>query len=232
MLFVMPTLLGFGINPVVALVSTRPAIVVQSIIGLFSFSQFNDLNFRKYFILSLFSIPGAIFGSYILIKLSKDNAMILVLSLIVSLSIIASFKNFFIDNLDVDHGYFVPDKSLLLYPIVGFFPAVVGGIVGTGGGLVVVMLCFLLLRKGIQQASYIEKIVSLSHSSTIFVWFLFQNHLDLNITIVLFWGTIFGAYTGAKITLKLNVRWMYFSIVFICLLVLFKHFKQYFIGLN
>jgi len=222
MLLVMPALLGLGFNPLTILCSTRPAIVLQSCLGLVMFREFRDINLSRHLVLLLSASFGALFGIYFLSKLNPNQALVLMLVLVIILSILASLKYVLIDFFRKDSGYFYPESNLLTYFICGFFPAIIGGLIGSGAGLIVVLFALILLRKNTQSASYLEKSVSLGHSLTVLVWSFFYGQFDLKIGLVVLLGTLIGAYWGAKVTLKLDVYWMYCIVIILCVLIIIK----------
>ena len=167
MLFVMPVLLGLGIEPVAALLSTRPAIILQSLIGIKTFKIYSDISKNEYCILIVTSCIGATFGVNIITNLRQEEAAILMIFLTIALSLFAKLKYIIIDNLNIDDGYFYKDGNAVKYILVGGVPAIVGGLIGTGGGVIVVLLCLLILKKNIRSASYIEKVVTLGHASIV-----------------------------------------------------------------
>lgn len=223
MLLVMPALLGFGYAPLTILSSTRPAIILQSILGIRMFRKHGDINKVKKLILSFSSMTGAIVGVFGISQLEKNQAIALMLLLIIVLSIIASLKYFLIDYFKRDQGYIYKDRSSLWYFACGFFPAIIGGIVGSGAGLVVVLFSLILLRKTVYSTSYLEKFVSLGHSGTVLVWSLFYGQFDIKISLIVGIGTLIGAYLGAKVTLKLNVYWMYAIVIVLCIIILVRN---------
>ena len=225
MLFVLPTLLGMGYSPVTILASTRPAIISQSFIGLRMFRKYNDLTLKEQLALIGFSSLGALVGIYFIANLDKKEAMVIMLIFIILLSIIASLKQILLKVFKRDDRYLsvIKRKSILLYSITGFFPAIIGGMIGSGAGLIVVLFSFMLLNKNIYNSSFLEKNVSLGHSVTVLIWFFFYGSFDIKMSLIVFIGTVVGAYYGAKITLKLNVVWMYAVIISLSLVILIKN---------
>ena len=225
MLLVMPTLLGFGYTPLIVLSSTRPAIVLQSLLGAFMFKKHKDINYYKQAILFFSAALGALVGIYFLAQLNKDQAIMLMLSLMITLSILASLKYVIINFLNRKNSKRPSsNEAYFKYFICGFFPAIIGGLVGSGAGLIVVLFSFLLLKKNALSTSFLEKFVSLGHSLTVLIWSFFYGEFDLKISLIVLGGTFIGAYLGARITLKLNNYWMYFVIILLCLIIILKNY--------
>jgi len=223
MLMVIPALLGLGYNPITILCSTRPAIVMQSLIGLCLFRKYRDINFVHHLYLFLSASIGALIGIYFVASLTTEIATLIMLSFVIGLSIIAALKYFLMDYFKKDRGFLSSNQNSLISIITtGFTPAIIGGIIGSGAGLVVVLFALLLLNRGIKAASYLEKNVSLSHSSTVLLWSLFYGEFDILIGIIVFIGTSLGAYFGGKLTVKLNIWWMYGMIILLCLIIIIK----------
>lgn len=225
MLLVMPALLGLGFEPILILCSTRPAIIMQSLIGLKIFKKHNDLSKTQNSILFFSSIAGALMGVSLISFLTKEKAIIVMLTVIVILSILASLNFFLIKFFRKNEGYFLENNSKLIsFFLTGFLPAIIGGIVGSGAGLIVVLFSLGLLRKSVLSTSYLEKNVSLGHSLTVLIWSLFYGRFDFRIGLIVFLGVAIGAYFGGKLSMKLNVHWMYFIIILLSFFVLFKNF--------
>lgn len=225
MLLVMPALLGLGFEPILVLCSTRPAIIMQSLIGMKIFKKHNTLTISQNKTIFISSIIGALTGISLISYLSKEKALIVMLVVIVFLSLLASLKFFLMKYFTKNNSYLVETKSKpILYFITGFFPAIIGGIVGSGAGLIVVLFSLALLGKGILSTSYLEKNVSLGHSSTVFIWSIFYGSFDFKIGAIVFIGVAIGAYFGGKLSMKLNVHWMYFIIILLSIFILLKNF--------
>lgn len=219
MLLVMPAVIGLGWPPLVALVSSRPAIVGQSMTGLYCFRRFRSIGVREHLLLVAGAASGALVGLTVLAGLPINASRYVVLSLIVLLCLLAMAQRSLFDRLSNDTAYASEPPGTIPLLLTGFVPAIIGGIVGTGAGLVVVASCLLLLRMRLENAAYAEKVVSMTHSLTTLLVSVSLQRLDMMLGVVMFVGVTIGAYSGARVTLRLNTRWLYFTVLLVCLLV-------------
>ena len=180
MLFVMPVLLGFGYSPVVAVSSTRPAILLQSLIGLRMFRKFNRCSARQVGMLFLSSILGALTGFGLLSNLTPEMATTLMIFLLILVAIMAAARQSILKPPKKTHqSEAAENQPLIWYFTTGFLPATIGGLIGVGAGLIVLFFTLTILKRKIQEGTFVEKIVSAGHSTTVLISAFWIQALDL-----------------------------------------------------
>lgn len=224
MLLIVPLLLGFGYSPLLVLSSTRPAVVAQSLLGIRMFRTHRDLKTRQEITLLISAALGGLIGTSILSSLSTQQGIFLMTAMILLLVIVSGLKMVFANSGPVAPAETKKEKGLLLYFLIGLSPAIIAGLVGAGGGPVVVLLALLILKKSTYATAYLEKFVSLGHSTTVLVWAVFYGTFDLRLSFIMLTATLIGAYLGAKVTLKLSPYWMYGIIVLLCIAIVIRQF--------
>ena len=222
MLLIMPMLLGLGYSPLLALSATRPAVISQSLVGMRLFRQYSDLNRKEWLVLFLSAAAGGYIGVYALSQLNPTQSIIIMSALLVSLCILAVIRQVWTKRSEPPENTFSKSSGSFTYMLVGFSPAIIGGLVGAGGGPLVVFLSWLLLKKGLKQNAYLEKVVSLGHSIAVCLWLILMGHYDLKVSLLLLLAATLGGWLGAKVTLNLNVYWMYAVIILVCIGILVK----------
>lgn len=224
MLLIVPLLLGFGYSPLLVLSSTRPAVIAQSLLGMRMFRKHRDMEIKQELMLLIAAGIGGFTGVSLLSQLSKEQGLSLMIILIMLLVVVALYKRRGFGTPKSEKATSQTQKSLLIYFLVGFSPAIIGGLVGAGAGPIVVLLSFLILKKSTYATAYLEKFASLGHASVVLVWALFYGTFDIKISLIMLVATLIGAYLGARLTLKLNPYWMYAVIILLCVSLMVKHF--------
>ncbi|MCE7991227.1 MAG: sulfite exporter TauE/SafE family protein [Roseivirga sp.] len=224
MLLIVPLLLSFGYSPLLVLSSTRPAVMAQSLLGIRMFRKHRDLIRSQEVTLLVSAALGGLVGTTILSRLSNEQGILLMISILILLVLVSGVKTILIKSNRLERVRVKEKKSLLVYFLVGLSPAIIGGLVGAGGGPVVVLLALLALKKSTYATAYLEKFVSLGHSSTVMIWAVFYGAIDVRLSLIMLSATMIGAYLGAKVTLKLSPYWMYSVIVLLCLALVLKQF--------
>lgn len=224
MLLIVPLLLTFGHSPLLVLSSTRPAVIAQSLLGIRMFRSHRDLNARQEVALLISAALGGFTGITMLASLGREQAILLMASLILILVIVAGFKIVLAKTRLPEKKASGKSDNLLVYFLLGFSPAIIGGLVGAGGGPLIAILALLVLKKTPYAIAYLEKFVSLGHSTTVFIWAVFYGVFDLKLSLIMLSATLIGAYTGARVTLKLPAYWMYGIIVLLCVVIIIRQF--------
>lgn len=224
MLLIVPLLLGLGYSPLLVLSSTRPAVVTQSLLGIRMFRKHRDLNSSKEAVLLISSALGGLTGVTMLSSLSTEQAIILMITLVILLVVVSGVKMALTKSVRPTEAFSDKERGLLLYFLIGLSPAIIGGLVGAGAGPIVAMLALLLLKKSSYATAYLEKFVSLGHSSTVLIWAIFFGVFDLKLSLIMLIATMIGAYLGAKLTLKLSPYWMYGVIIILCIAIIIRQF--------
>ncbi len=222
MLLVTPALLGLGWAPLIVLASSRPAIIAQSLTGITAFRKFSNLDRRGHAVLAAGASAGALAGVALISRLNHRDAAFVVMSILIVLCFIAIIQTRLYKLLARDTAYATEPHGFVGLFITGFLPATIGGTVGTGAGLLVVICCLVLLRMRLQNASYAEKIVSLSHAVTTLCVTWGKNSFDIKLAVVVLTGVTLGAIIGTRVTLHFSSKWMYLTIIAISILILWR----------
>lgn len=224
MLLIVPLLLSFSYSPLLVLSSTRPAVVAQSLLGIRMFKGHRDLHAPQEITLLVSAAIGGLLGTAILSSLSAQQGIFLMTAMVLFLVIVSGLKMAFTNTRSIEPTETRKEKGLFIYFLIGLSPAIIAGLVGAGGGPIVVLLALLVLQKGTYATAYLEKFVSLGHSSTVLIWAVFYGAFDARLSLIMLVATLIGAYLGAKVTLKLSPYWMYGIIVLLCIAIVIRQF--------
>ncbi|HAA13256.1 MAG TPA: hypothetical protein DCE41_16810 [Cytophagales bacterium] len=221
MLLVVPLLLGAGYSPLVVLASTRPAVVLQSLIGIRMFRSQGDLSRGQKLALLVSAAAGAMVGVWGLSRLSAQQGQTLMLCL-AGLFIVGMALRYVLRNRFSNQHTALNQQGMGRFLGSGFFASIFAGLVGAGAGLVVSLLSVWLLRKSIHATRYLEKFVSVGHATWVGLWLGMQGWLDPTVALVVLLGNGLGAYLGARISLRWNALWLYALMLLVCLGVMVK----------
>lgn len=224
MLLIVPLLLSFGHSPLLVLSSTRPAVIAQSLLGIRMFRKHRDLTGSQEIMLLVSAALGGLIGTTILSRLSNEQGILLMISMLVLLVLVSGAKTVLTRSNRLEKVSVKQRRSLLLYFLVGLSPAIIGGLVGAGGGPIVVLLALLILKKSTYATAWLEKFVSLGHSTAVMIWAIFYGAVDIRLSLIMLSATMVGAYLGAKVTLKLSPYWMYAVIILLCIALVLRQF--------
>lgn len=192
----LPTLIFLGLDTSVANGTNRIAILLQNISAIQSFKQENYQDFKLSLKLSLFTLPGAIAGAILAVKINdvlfKDILAIVMIVIIISM--IIPIKKNSNDKQNAEAGWFV----YLSMIGVGFY----GGFLQVGVGLLLMASMRYLMKLNLVLINMHKVFIVFIYTMPAFFIFIITDNVNWLFGIALAIGNALGGWWAAKISVK------------------------------
>jgi len=192
----LPTLIFLGLDSATANGTNRVGILIQSIFATLSFRKEKITGLNLSLRLAAFTIPGAIIGALIAVRMS-DKWFQIVLG-IVMIGVIISMlvpqsKNF----VTSDQG----QKTWLVYPAmfaIGFY----GGFIQVGVGFLIMAALYHIMRMNLVFVNMHKVFITLIFTIPALLIFIWTDNVDWILGLVLAAGNGLGGWWAAHISVK------------------------------
>ncbi|MBN2417371.1 sulfite exporter TauE/SafE family protein [bacterium] len=195
----LPVLLFLGLDAAAANGTNRIAIVVQNIFAVSSFRRNNVSEFKKSLSLSLITLPGAIAGSLLAVRIEHQwfERMLGVVMIGIVVSMI--FK----PRYQTDREDASPSgrKRLFVYPAL-FLAGLYGGFIQVGVGFIMMAILYHLLHLSLIRVNMHKVFIVLVYTLPTLVVFMLTNNIVWGYGLCLAAGNGFGAWWGAHAAVK------------------------------
>jgi hypothetical protein len=193
----LPTLIFIGLDGALANGTNRVAIFIQNIFAVASFHKNNKHQFRKSTELSLYTLPGAILGAVVAVRISSvlfERILGGVLIFIVFSLLFSHFDKNRSPNKD-EHRHW------LLYPAllgIGFY----GGFLQIGVGFLIMAALYHLLRIDLVTVNMHKVFIILIYTLPALLIFMLTGNVNWKFGLALAGGNAFGGWWGAHAAVK------------------------------
>lgn len=194
----LPALIFLGLEGSLANGTNRVAILIQSISAIISFRQEKYSKFKLSLKLAAFTLPGAVAGSLIAVKISDElfqNILAYVLiGVIISILLRKSNQN----KYEKDRQ---SQSSWLIYPAmfaIGFY----GGFIQVGVGFMLMASLYHLMRFNLVRVNMHKVFIVFIYTIPVLLVFLFTNNVNWKFGLCMAAGNAFGAWWSAKVSVK------------------------------
>jgi uncharacterized membrane protein YfcA len=212
----LPALIFLGLNPTMANGTNRLGILVQNVSAVYSFKQEKFYELKNSLILSALTLPGAIIGALLAVKLEDkvfQNILAIVMILIV-ISMLIPKKKTNQDNNDVKLDW----KTIISLLSVGFY----GGFIQVGVGFLLMATFQNLMKLNLIRVNMHKVFVVFIYTIPAFLIFIFTNNVDWFYGLILSAGTAFGAWWGVKLSIKKGEKLIKVVLIIAILIMSFK----------
>jgi uncharacterized membrane protein YfcA len=212
----LPALIFLGLNPTMANGTNRLGILVQNVSAVYSFKQEKFYELKNSLILSALTLPGAIIGALLAVKLEDkvfQNILAIVMILIV-ISMLIPKKKTNQDNNDVKLDW----KTIISLLSVGFY----GGFIQVGVGFLLMATFQNLMKLNLIRVNMHKVFVVFIYTIPAFLIFIFTNNVDWFYGLILSVGTAFGAWWGVKLSIKKGEKLIKVVLIIAILIMSFK----------
>ncbi len=193
----LPTLIFMGLDGALANGTNRIAIFIQNIFAVASFRNRKMHQFRTSTELSLYTLPGAILGAFLAVRISSalferilgGVLIFIVLSLLFS----SSYKNRNSGRTD--------QRSWWIYPAllgIGFY----GGFLQIGVGFLFMAALYHLLRIDLVAVNMHKVFIILIYTLPALLIFVWSGNVNWEYGLALAAGNAFGGWWGAHVAVK------------------------------
>jgi uncharacterized membrane protein YfcA len=191
----LPTLIFLGLESSVANGTNRVAILIQNISAVYSFKREKYQDLKASFILSLFTLPGAIAGALLAVKLDDE-----IFQKILGIIMIAIILSMFIPQKQTNPT----GNSKLSFPTmvsmfgIGFY----GGFIQVGVGFLIMASLKYLMKLNLILVNMHKVFVVLIYTIPALIIFIVTDNVNWFLGLSLAAGNALGGWWGAKISVK------------------------------
>ncbi|MCW8811545.1 MAG: sulfite exporter TauE/SafE family protein [Ignavibacteriaceae bacterium] len=191
----LPTLIFLGLESSVANGTNRIAILVQNISAVYSFKREKYQNLKASFILSLFTLPGAIAGALLAVKLDDE-----IFQKILGIIMIGIILSMFIPQKRIN----LTGNSKISFPVIvsmtgiGFY----GGFIQVGIGFIIMASLKYLMKLNLVLVNMHKVFIVLIYTLPALVIFIVTDNVNWFLGLSLAAGNALGGWWGAKMSVK------------------------------
>jgi len=193
----LPALIFLGLDSALANGTNRVAIIIQNIFATASFKQQQVSDFNLSFMLALWTLPGAILGAIMAVRISDEWFQTILAFVLIGVIISMFFSPAGKKQLtDSDEK-----PSWLLHPAmlgVGFY----GGFIQVGVGFLIMASLFHLLRTSLVYVNMHKVLIVLIYTIPALAIFIWNDKVDWFFGLSLAAGNAFGAWWAARFAVK------------------------------
>jgi len=195
--FTLPLLIFLGMDTAMANGTNRVGILIQNVSGVASFHRLEYSEFTESLKLSLWTLPGAIFGSFWAITIT-DEVFETILGVVILGIIVTMFVS---PTGGIKHESHTPTKSRLIYPAM-LFTGLYGGFVQVGVGFVLMASLYHILKLTLVRVNMHKVFIVLIYTVPVIVVFLVAGKIDWIAGLILGTGNAVGAWWSASVSVK------------------------------
>ena len=203
----LPVLIFLGLDPTVANGTNRVAILFQNISAVQSFKQEKFFELKNSLILAAFTLPGAVAGAIIAVKISNElfeKVLGVVMILIIITMLIPKKKT---DNKNI--GLKIDWKIILSMLIVGFY----GAFIQVGVGFLLMASFQYFIKLDLVRVNMHKVFVVLVFTIPALLIFIITDNINWYYGLTLAAGNTFGGWWGAKLSVKKGEKLIKFVLI-------------------
>lgn len=204
----LPILIFLGLDGETANGTNRIAIFIQNISAIYSFKREKYSRFKLSLKLSLFTLPGAVSGALIANNISSELFEkllgIVMIGIILSM-VFPNKKKTFADNPDGEHKF----SAYLAMFGVGFY----GGFMQVGVGFLLMAALHHLMKLNLVYVNMHKVFIVFIYTIPALLVFVFYGNVDLVLGLILASGNAFGAWWGAKFSIRKGEKYIRFVLM-------------------
>ena len=194
----LPALIFLGLDSALANGTNRIGILLQNIFAVSSFRQQEVHQFKNSFLMSLFTLPGAIIGAFFSVKISDkwfQHILGIVMIIIVFSMIFSHSNNKY--QLSVSNN----KRKWIIYPMlfcIGFY----GGFIQVGVGFIFMAVLYHVLKISLVYVNMHKVFIISLYTIPVLCFFIWTGNVDWVYGLSLGAGTAIGSWWGAKVAVK------------------------------
>ena len=192
----LPTLIFLGLDSAMANGTNRIALIIQNIFAISGFHQEKQNEFKQSFKYALFTLPGAIVGAFLAVRLS-DIWFQRILAVIMVLIVLTLFLPKTKDRLMAIEG----KKSWMVYLALlgaGFY----GGFIQVGVGFILMAILFHLAGLTLIKVNVHKVFIILLYTIPALAIFIYTDNVNWRYGLILAVGNGIGGWISARVSVK------------------------------
>lgn len=223
-----PMLIFLGLDPNTANGTNRIAIFLQNVSGILTFKSKGAIAAKESLFFAVWTIPGAILGSWIAVKIDPTVFQI-ILAAIMIISVLAlfmpkkkaeqksgGFRKIFQNN---------PLIKKIATAIGMFIIGLYGGFIQIGVGFLFLVILYRILDISLVKSTVHKVFIILIYTTPALIIFILAGNVDFKLGLFLALGNSAGAYIAAHVTLKESgeswIKWLSALVIFVMAIRLF-----------
>ena len=217
----LPVLIFLGLDPTVANGTNRVAILFQNISAVQSFKREKFFEVKNSLILSALTLPGAIAGSIIAVKISNElfEKILGVIMILIIITMLLPKK-----KTDKTNSDFTIDwKIVLSMIIVGFY----GAFIQVGVGFLLMASFQYLMKLDLIRVNMHKVFVVFVFTIPALIVFMITDNINWYYGLTLSAGNVFGGWWGAKLSVKKGEKLIKFVLIIAILIMALKLLNIY-----
>ena len=192
----LPTLIFLGLDSAMANGTNRIALIIQNIFAITGFQQEKQNEFKQSFKYALFTLPGAIAGAFLAVRLS-DVWFQRILAVVMVLIVLTLFLPKTKDRLMAIEG----KKSWMVYLALlgaGFY----GGFIQVGVGFILMAILFHLAGLTLVKVNVHKVFIILLYTIPALAIFIYTDNVNWRYGLILAVGNGIGGWISARVSVK------------------------------
>ncbi len=209
----LPVLIFLGLDPTVANGTNRVAILFQNISAVHSFKTEKFYELKNSLILSALTLPGAIAGAIMAVKISDDlfEKVLAVIMILIIITMLLPKKK--VEK--VKEGFVIDWKITLAMIVVGFY----GAFIQVGVGFLLMASFQYLMKLDLIRVNMHKVFVVFVFTIPALIIFILTDNINWYYGLTLSAGNAFGGWWGAKLSVKKGEK-LIRSVLIIAILIM------------
>ncbi|MCX7696289.1 MAG: sulfite exporter TauE/SafE family protein [Bacteroidales bacterium] len=207
----LPVLMMLGLSPQEANATNRLGIFFQTLVGVIGYDRAQQLDRKLSLRYGLVVIPGAILGSFLIIKVPEH----LLNALLAAFMLFFAFLSVYKPDFGKGEGTLKPH---FIHDILFFLMGVYGGAIQAGVGIFFLFGATLLLKMPLFKANALKLVLTFLFTPFSILIFMWNHQIDWLYGLFLAVGSVLGAWFSVRISLNKGekfFRWFLFAILVI-----------------
>lgn len=212
----LPALIFLGLDPSVANGTNRVAILFQNVSAVYAFKKEKFYELKNSLILSALTLPGAIAGAIIAVKISDDlfEKILAVVMIFIIITMLLPKK-----KTDKTKSDFTIDwKITLSMIVVGFY----GAFIQVGVGFLLMASFQYLMKLDLIRVNMHKVFVVFVFTIPALIVFIFTDNINWYYGLTLAAGNVVGGWWGAKLSVKKGEKLIKFILIIAILIMALK----------
>ncbi len=198
-LLTLPLLMFLGLPANVANATNRVGVLVQSVVGSWSFKKQKIFSFRESLWMAIPATAGSFLGSLVAVKINEDIMEILIGGLLVVMFFLILYKP---ENWVREHALKITPKRRWWVSVIFFFIGIYGGFIQAGVGFFLLGALVLGAGLGLTKANAIKLVIVAIFTAVALIVFMFSGQVNYFIGIILAIGQGLGALIASKVAVS------------------------------
>ena len=197
-LLTLPLFMAFGLPAPVANGTNRIGILLQSLVGVFSFKKQDLLDFPSALKIVVPSVIGALIGALIAVDVNEEAMQMAIAILLILMFLLILLK----PSRWIKSHEGNPPVTLWVQMIIFFFVGMYGGFIQAGVGFF--LLAALVLASGFDliKANALKVLMVLIYTPFSLTIFIINHQVDYKMGFIVAAGSMLGAWAGARMSVK------------------------------